>query len=135
MEGELAELNNRIQATCLQASSKTADQLPVHSSSRHAQQNSHSPGPSLPLALVESNGVLLLHSASDDKQSGLRPDSCSSTGAQTGAKRGAGGGDGSRGWGAGSHAGLSGSCGRAHAGCGYVQLVKLSGTTNIGLPV
>jgi len=112
VEGELADLNTRIQATCL-VPSKTAVALPVYPNSGHLQQSSHSESLIAPLAIPEH---CQLRPGSHEMQDAVHTDSCGSD-AQTDTMGGIR---------------ISGS-GRA-AGGGCVHLVKLSGTTSVGMP-
>ncbi len=111
VEGDLAELNTRIQATCL-VSSKTAVALPVYSEGGRPQQSSHSKGVIAPLAIPEH---CQLGPGSHEMQDAVHTDSCGRD-ARTDTMGGI--------W-------IRGR-GRV-AGGGCVQLVKLSGTTNVGV--
>ena len=111
VEGDLAELNTRIQATCL-VPSKTAVALPVHPNGGCPQQFSHSEGLTAPFAIPE---YCQLRPGSHEMRDAVHADSCGSD-AQTDTMGGIR---------------IRGS-GRA-AGGGCVQLVKLSGTTSVGV--
>ena len=112
VEGELADLNTRIQATCL-VPSKTAVALPVYQTGGRPKQFSHSESMIAPLAIPEH---CQLRSGSREMQDAVHTDSCGSD-AQTDTMGGMR---------------IRGS-GRA-AGGGCVHLVKLSGTTSVGMP-
>ncbi len=109
VEGDLAELNTRIQATCLMPS-KTAVALPVYPRGGRPQQSLHSEGLIAPLTLP---GYRQLRPGSLGMQDAVQTDSCGSD-AQTDAM-----------------GGVRGSARVSGGGC--VQLVKLSGTTNVGV--
>ncbi|DBA88367.1 TPA: hypothetical protein ACH3X2_004868 [Trebouxia sp. C0005] len=111
VEGDLAELNTRIQATCI-VPSKTAVALPVYPPGGRPQQSLHSEGLVAPLAIPE---YCQLRPGSHEKQDAVHADSCGS-GAQTD-----------------TMGGTSIRSGARLAGGGCVQLVKLSGTTSVGV--
>lgn len=111
VEGDLAELNTRIQATCL-VLSKTAVALPVYPGGGRPQQSLRSEASIAPLAIPESRQ---LRPGSCEMQDAVHPDSCGSD-AQTDTMGGTQ---------------IRGSA-RASGG-GGVQLVKLSGTTSVGM--
>ena len=109
VEGELADLNTRIQATCI-LPSKTAVALPVYPKSGRSQQSSHSEGMIAPAKIPEYCQLRL-----GTRQDAVQPDSCGRD-AQTDTMGGIR---------------IRGSGRAAADGC--VQLVKLSGTTSVGV--
>ncbi len=124
-DSDLAELNSRIQATAFQPAAikqqpitcKAAPAMPICPLGDKAVQNSARDGSTSPLALMESNGFLLLQSAS-----------AAGRDLETDGVLGAGGISIPGAWG-GCHKAMNGK----PAGGGSVQLVKLTGTTNVGL--
>jgi len=111
VEGDLAELNTRIQATCL-VPSKTAVALPVYPHGGRPQQSLHSKGLIAPLVIPE---YCQLRPGSHEMQDAVHADSCGSD-AQTDNMGGIR---------------IRGSARATGGGC--VQLVKLSGTTSVGV--
>ena len=130
MEGGLAELNSRIQATTVHPQAGgTAVAMPVYHFSRPVQQGPPSEGFKSPFAFVEENRVSLMQPASAVTSYGLDLDSCSAD-AQTDIM-GHAGDISSSSRGAMLQRKLTLRCGEGAVN-GAVQLVKLSGTTNFG---
>lgn len=109
VEGELADLNIRIQATCL-VPSKTAVALPVYQNGGPPKQSSHSESLIAPLAILEHCQPRL---GSCEMQDAVQTDGRDAQTDTMGGMR------------------IRGSGRAAKGGC--VHLVKLSGTTSVGV--